>query len=127
MRENPDYCHPLYGCKYGIYQPNCGIENLMLSFGHDEYMYRVLQKSTTHKLSQKYANIIRFHSFYPWHTGGEYKHFEIESDAEIKRNVLDFNQYDLYSKQDMNFVLTCDIKDYYAKLLNVYFPEPLCW
>ena len=127
MRENLDYFNPLYKTKYGIYRANCGIENLMLSFGHDEYLYRVLQKNTNHKFSKKYANIIRFHSFYPWHTGGEYKHLEIESDSEIKTNVLDFNQYDLYSKQDTEFVLTNGIKDYYAQLLNTYFPEPLCW
>ncbi|KAF9809130.1 hypothetical protein SFRURICE_000430 [Spodoptera frugiperda] len=25
-----------------MYKPNCGLENLMISWGHDEYLYRVL-------------------------------------------------------------------------------------
>lgn len=25
-----------------MYEPNCGIEKLMMSWGHDEYLYRVL-------------------------------------------------------------------------------------
>lgn len=29
-----------YNTKFGIYKPNCGIENVMWAWGHDEYMYR---------------------------------------------------------------------------------------
>jgi inositol oxygenase len=106
----------------------CGIEQLKLSFGHDEYLYKVLQENQSrHKLSKKYQNIIRFHSFYPWHTGGDYQQFETESDADIKEDVLLFNQFDLYSKQDGDFVLTDEIKQYYDELLQEYFPQPLKW
>src|ERR1041385_3410503 len=27
----------------GIYEPGCGLDNLVISFGHDEYLYRVLR------------------------------------------------------------------------------------
>ncbi|KAJ8967679.1 hypothetical protein NQ317_006441 [Molorchus minor] len=27
--------------KYGIYKPNCGLDNLIMSWGHDEYLYRI--------------------------------------------------------------------------------------
>lgn len=125
MKGNPDYGK---FNSFGIYQPMCGIEMLKLSFGHDEYLYKVLQENEScHKLSKKYQNIIRFHSFYPWHTGGDYQQFETESDADIKEDVLLFNQFDLYSKQDGDFVLTDEIKQYYDKLLQEYFPEPLKW
>src|SRR5271170_5835934 len=41
FENNPDYGHPVYGTKYGIYQPGCGMNNVMLSWGHDEYLYHV--------------------------------------------------------------------------------------
>jgi inositol oxygenase len=32
----------------------------------------------------------RFHSFYPWHAGGDYKHLINEGDEEIHKWVLEF-------------------------------------
>ena len=72
-------------------------------------------------------NIIRYHSFYPWHTSGEYKHLMNYKDKDTLKNVINFNQFDLYSKEDVNFVLTDEIKEYYDKLLKEYFPEELQW
>lgn len=122
---NSDYDHVVYGSPNGIYQPNCGIENLTLSFGHDEYLYQILRHNKSHMMTNKYMNVIRFHSFYPWHTGGDYKQFMRDGDEIILQDVLQFNQYDLYSKTDDDFVLTEDIKRYYDDLLDLYFPDPL--
>lgn len=33
--QNPDLKNPKYNTKYGIYEKNCGIEKLMMSWGHD--------------------------------------------------------------------------------------------
>ena len=33
---NPDAKDELYSSEYGIYQRHCGLENVMLSWGHDE-------------------------------------------------------------------------------------------
>jgi inositol oxygenase len=86
---NPDGKHPIYSTKYGIYQPNVGLENLMLSWGHDEYLYQVLKhnKST---LPPQALNIIRFHSFYPWHSSGDYEYLMKPEDEETKKWVLTF-------------------------------------
>ena len=97
---NSDYDHVVYGTPNGIYKPGCGIENLTLSFGHDEYLYQVLCHNKSHMMTNKYMNVIRFHSFYPWHTGGDYRQFMKPSDNIILQDVLEFNQYDLYSKGD---------------------------
>lgn len=73
-----------------MYEPNCGVQNLMMSWGHDEYLYRFLKhnKST---LPDEARNIIRFHSFYPWHSSGDYKHLcNSEEDEAIKNWVLLF-------------------------------------
>lgn len=123
--HSPDRKNPIYNTKYGIYRKNCGIENLLLSFGHDQYLYNVLQNNN-HNLSKKYQDIIRFHSFYPWHTHKEYTHFMKPSDYNILDNVLEFNSFDLYSKRD-KFILTDEIKEYYSKLLDKYFPNKLMW
>lgn len=36
FKTNPDYSHPLYGTKNGIYKAGCGISNLIMSWGKDE-------------------------------------------------------------------------------------------
>jgi inositol oxygenase len=127
MHVNPDYNHPVYSTQNGVYEPGCGIENLILTFGHDEYLFQVLQKNNNHGLSKKYQNMIRFHSFYPWHTGCAYAHFMRPGDEVLMQDVLEFNKYDLYSKEDTDFVLTDEIKVYYSGLLDEYFPEPMSW
>jgi inositol oxygenase len=126
MKHNPDFGHPVYSTENGVYQPNCGLDNLVITFGHDEYLYQVLQKNKNHRLMPMYQKIIRYHSLYPWHTGGAYRHLMTDSDWETYYNVLAFNTYDLYSKTD-EFILTDEIKEYYDKLLAKYFPEPLIW
>lgn len=40
---NPDSCEPIYATPNGIYSPGCGMENVMLSWGHDEYLYQCVQ------------------------------------------------------------------------------------
>ena len=110
-----------------MYDNNCGLNNLKISFGHDEYLYIVLKNNLGHKLSKQYLDIIRYHSFYPWHTEGEYKNFMKNEDYKILEDVRKFNQYDLYSKEDTEFILTDEIKNYYKKLLLEYFPNKLNW
>ena len=39
---NPDMQNPLYNTENGIYEPQCGMNNLMYAYGHDEYMYQML-------------------------------------------------------------------------------------
>ena len=36
FQNNPDYYDPVYSTKFGIYTPHCGLDNVMLSWGHDE-------------------------------------------------------------------------------------------
>lgn len=127
MKQNPDWHDTSLHTGTGIYHSGCGIENLKISFGHDEYLYLVLQHNKNHKLDKKYQNIIRFHSLYPWHTGKAYLEFMTASDSKLLEDVLDFNQFDLYSKEDTAFVLTDEIKEYYRILIDKYFPTELEW
>lgn len=84
--DNVDIDNPKYNTTFGMYNQHCGVENLMMSWGHDEYLYRVLKHNKC-TLPPEALQIIRFHSFYPWHTAGDYKHFETKSDAKIKQWV----------------------------------------
>ena len=112
----------------GIYEARCGIDNLNISFGHDEYLYQVLkQNEDKHKISKRYWNIIRYHSFYPWHDKNSYSYLMDDSDLEKYRLVKEFNDFDLYSKEDTDLEITPEIKKYYDNLLNEYFMSELQW
>nr|CAC27324.1 aldehyde reductase 6 [Colletotrichum aeschynomenes] len=117
---NPDIHHPVYSTKHGIYKPGCGIENLMISWGHDEYMYTVCKEQS--KLPREALAMIRYHSFYPWHREGAYREFMKEGDEELLKAVLAFNPYDLYSKSD-DAPSVEELKPYYMELIDEYFPS----
>lgn len=36
FKENPDSKHRVYSTECGMYEPHCGLDNVMLSWGHDE-------------------------------------------------------------------------------------------
>jgi len=46
--ENPDSKDPKLSSRLGVYTENCGLENVIMSWGHDEYLYRVLKANTCH-------------------------------------------------------------------------------
>ena len=112
--------------KLGIYEYGCGLDNLNITFGHDEYLYQVLKQNDNHYISQKYLDIIRYHSFYPWHTGNDYYHFMNEKDKNVLKNILMFNKFDLYSKED-DIEISDETKKYYDNLLDKYFHGELNW
>jgi inositol oxygenase len=118
FKENPDVKNPVYGSKYGIYEPNCGIDNLVMSWGHDEYMYHVLKKNGC-TIPDAGLNMIRFHSFYPWHEARAYTHLEAPEDSETLQWVKEFNKFDLYSKGDSIPDVEA-LKPYYQSLLEKY-------
>ncbi len=124
MKLNPDYHKYDEKC---IYKKNCGLENLVISFGHDEYLYGVLKHNKDlHKMTDRTMNMIRYHSLYPWHTGGSYDDFMQKGDEFILKDVLEFNSFDLYSKEDP-IEIDQEVKDYYDKLLDEYFLGEMEW
>jgi len=118
FKGNPDLDHPIYGTEDGIYERNCGVSNLLMSWGHDEYMYHVLKKNGC-TIPEHGLNMIRFHSFYPWHTSRNYTHLEAPEDLETLKWVKEFNKFDLYSKGDA--LPDCEaLKPYYQGLCEKY-------
>ncbi|XP_054941348.1 inositol oxygenase isoform X2 [Physeter macrocephalus] len=43
FQDNPDLQDPRYSTELGMYQPHCGLENVLMSWGHDEYMYQMMK------------------------------------------------------------------------------------
>ncbi|XP_077196648.1 inositol oxygenase [Paroedura picta] len=125
FRDNPDMKNPIYNSKYGIYQPNCGLENVLMSWGHDEYMYRVMKRNNF-ALPQEAFYMIRFHSFYPWHTGGDYMHLCNEEDLCMLPWVKEFNTFDLYTKCE-ELPEPAELRSYYQGLVDKYCPGKLWW
>ncbi|GLB42475.1 putative myo-inositol oxygenase [Lyophyllum shimeji] len=117
---NPDAKDAIYSTEIGVYQPNCGLENVMLSWGHDEYLYLVLKNQCS--LPPEGLAMIRYHSFYPWHREGAYQHLTCPADQAALEAVRAFNPYDLYSKSD-DPVDPEALKPYYTGLIEKFFPE----
>ena len=119
---NPDANVPEYQSTYGIYEPNCGLENVHMSFGHDGYIAEVLKPY----LPDEALYILRFHSFYAWHRHGAYTHLMNDKDAAMLPWVRKFNPYDLYSKGHTKPNLS-ELKPYYDDLFAEFFPEKIAW
>ncbi|KAJ3570310.1 hypothetical protein NP233_g4485 [Leucocoprinus birnbaumii] len=122
--SNPDFNNKQLMTECGIYTPHCGLDNVLLSWGHDEYLYLVLKNQCT--LPQEGLWMIRYHSFYPWHRENAYRQLCNEGDQRALAAVQAFNPYDLYSKSD-DPVDPEKLKPYYMGLINKFFPEKLRW
>lgn len=122
FKNNPDNDNPLYNKKYGIYSPHCGLEDVMLSWGHDEYIYHIAKGQS--KLPPEGLAMLRYHSFYPWHQDGGYRYLMNENDAQMLQAVKAFNPYDLYSKTDITYDIE-ELKPYYLELIDEFFPQKL--
>lgn len=110
---------------FGHYQRHCGLEKVEMSWGHDEYLYSVLHRSP-HSLPEEALYIIRFHSFYPWHTprDGKQGYRELANEIDWLRLPLlkAFQKSDLYSKKDEKFDAE-RLKNTYLDLMDHYLPR----
>ncbi len=119
---NPDLKNPLYQTKYGIYQPNCGLENVHMSFGHDGYIGKVMQNY----MPEESLYMLKYHSFYAAHRHGAYRHLMNDHDVEMLDWVNKFNVYDLYSKGHTK-PNVAELKPYYDGLFAEFFPDKIAW
>ena len=118
--DNPDSKDERYNTKYGVYEPNCGLNNVTLSWGHDEYLYQMVKDH----LPEPALYMIRYHSFYAQHREHAYDHLMNEHDKEMFEWVKKFNPYDLYSKSPKPPVVE-ELKPYYEDLIAKYLPDTI--
>jgi len=118
FKNNPDSTDPRFSSEYGVYEPNCGLDNVHMSWGHDEYLYQVFKDY----LPEPSLYMIRYHSFYAQHRENAYDHLMNQQDHQMFKWVQLFNPYDLYSKSpippDVN-----ELRPYYEDLASKYLPD----
>lgn len=119
---NPDRLDPRYATPSGIYEAGCGLDRVLLSWGHDEYLYHVLREH----LPGPALAIVRYHSFYAWHREGAYRFLMDAGDRERLAWVQRFNAYDLYSKTDERPDWPA-LRPYYERLVADRLPAVLDW
>jgi inositol oxygenase len=120
FQNNPDYNNESYNTQYGVYAPNCGLRNVHMSWGHDEYVYNMVKDY----LPEPALYMLRYHSFYAQHREHAYDHLMDDHDREMFLWVKLFNPYDLYSKNPTppNWD---ELKPYYEALVKKYLPATL--
>src|ERR1700739_3618630 len=118
--NNPDRQVPEYQTQCGIYEPNCGLENTHMSFGHDGYIAEVMKPY----MPKEALYMLRFHSFYPWHRHGAYDYLANDQDRAMLGWGQKFNQFDLYSKGNAKPDVK-QLKPYYDELFAEFLPESI--
>ena len=122
FEENPDSVDPELMTECGIYEECGGLDEVTMSWGHDEYMYGIAKDY----LPEPALYMIRYHSFYAAHREGAYNHLMNDRDREMFKWVKTFNHYDLYSKAD-SAPKILELCPYYQELIAEYFPETVSW
>ncbi|MFB0944887.1 MAG: inositol oxygenase [Spirosomataceae bacterium] len=117
---NPDSTDERYNSKLGIYEENCGLDNVKMSWGHDEYIYQIMKPY----LPEEGLYMLRYHSFYPQHRESAYDHLMSKHDHELFKWVDKFNVYDLYSKAPTPPDAQA-LRPYYEDLVAKYLPNTL--
>lgn len=117
---NPDAKDPRYNTKLGVYEENCGLKNVHMSWGHDEYIYHILKDY----LPEEGLYMLRYHSFYSQHRENDYAHLMNAHDHEMFKWVEKFNAYDLYSKAPVPPNVK-ELRPYYEDLAAKYLPAKL--
>ncbi|KAM3321153.1 inositol oxygenase 4 [Capsicum chacoense] len=125
FKENSDINNTIYNTKNGVYDEGCGLDKVVMSWGHDDYMYLVSKENGT-TLPSAALFVIRYHSFYALHKSGAYTHLMNEEDKENMKWLNIFNKYDLYSKSKVRIDVE-KVKPYYLSLIEKYFPTKLRW
>jgi len=120
--ENPDQTNPKYNTRLGVYEEGCGLDQVCLSWGHDEYLYHVVKDC----LPAEALYMIRYHSFYPLHRENEYQFLMNDQDRQMFQWVQAFNPYDLYTKSNQPPDVET-LRPFYEDLIAEYFPPKLCW
>jgi inositol oxygenase len=122
FEANPDSRNPELMTRYGVYDEQCGLDKVNLSWGHDEYLYHV----TKNYLPEEAQYMIRYHSWYSAHREMDYQFLMSDHDMQMMDWVRKFNPYDLYSKSAVKPDFD-QLKPYYDDLISEFFPAKIKW
>lgn len=107
------------------YPTGCGFDAMAFSWGHDEYMASVLERNGA-LLPPELVYLVRYHSFYPWHTPRQgaargYARFASERDWRLLPLLKMFQSADLYSKAEPQ--IDSQVSAHYDRLIRTYLPS----
>jgi inositol oxygenase len=120
--ENPDSQNPKLQTRLGVYEQGCGLDQVEMSWGHDEYLYHIVKDY----LPDEALYMVRYHSFYPAHREGAYDWLMNDKDKAMMKWVQAFNPYDLYTKSHTRPDLK-NLRPFYDELIAEFFPPELNW
>uniref|UniRef100_A0A7S0TB77 Inositol oxygenase n=1 Tax=Pseudo-nitzschia delicatissima TaxID=44447 RepID=A0A7S0TB77_9STRA len=92
---NPDQDDPRYNTANGLYQEHIGLENFILSWTSNEYMYHMLKHNNVRLPTEAFA-ILRLVPLVDWHKWGNHESLSNEDDEEVKPFVADV--YELFER-----------------------------
>ena len=122
FEANPDSRDERFQKRLGLYEEGCGLDNVHLSWGHDEYIHHVVKDY----LPEEALYMLRYHSFYPGHREGAYDYLMNGKDRRLFDAVRAFNPYDLYTKNHQKPDVV-KLRPFYEDLIAEYFPNELKW
>jgi inositol oxygenase len=122
FEANPDTRVPEYSARLGIYTEACGLDQVHLSWGHDEYLFHVLRDH----LPEESLYVLRYHSFYAQHRERAYDFLLDAKDRRLMEVVREFNPHDLYSKSETRPDVA-ELRPYYEDLVAKFLPSTLIW
>lgn len=122
FEENPDSRDERFRTPTGIYEPGCGLDAVTMSWGHDEYLSRVLAG----RLPEEALYVIRYHSFYAAHSHGAYEELFNDRDRKLMPWVRRLQAFDLYSKRP-DAPSREDVLPSYRELISQWLPDSLDW
>ncbi|MGY0219689.1 inositol oxygenase family protein [Endozoicomonadaceae bacterium StTr2] len=127
LADNPDSKVAAYQSDYGIYHEGIGLDNVIMTWGHDEYLYQVLRAQSS--LPEEALFAIRFHSCYPLLQAREPRYLALmnNDDRRLFSAVLTLNQHDLYSKSDTSVAHDPALQKHYKSLVEKYIPGKIHW
>jgi inositol oxygenase len=112
------------------YKELCGFESLKMNWGHDEYLATILERNSC-EIPKQGIYIIRFHSFYSWHTPPNnisrgYEKLASNYDWYMLPLLKLFQKSDLYSKT-RDIPVENEIINNLTPLIKKYSCEELLW
>jgi inositol oxygenase len=88
---NADEQNPTYNSLQGMYDLQCGFDNILLAWTGPEYMYYMLKHNEVN-IPDEGLKMLRLASLYDWHTNDAYSQFATEDDEDMQLFVADFDE-----------------------------------
>jgi len=112
------------------YYNNIGFDNMTFTFSHDNYLANLLKWNSF--LPDYAIYIVKFHSFYPFHTppinkARGYTQYACDKDWYYLPLLKLFQSADLYSKKTDVPTVTKAMTAYYKELTDKYIPGNFWW